>query len=147
MPTMSKLFAAILIAALGYFAADRVAVNLPEEIPPGVMRPVMAFFGIFVGWRLLGPRTGGGMRASMGLGLSSAALLTIIGVFWFAGYEMLRRALRKAYGGNPFEALQDMFQIAVDRLEHLAHADVVAVLVIGGLLAGAICEFVGRRWS
>ncbi len=147
MPTMSKLFAAILVAALGYVAADRVALHLPEEVPPGMLRPVMLVFGIFIGWRFLGRRVGDGYRSAMGLGLSAAVILVLVGLLWFSFFDMIKKAMRLYYGGNPFAALQDMFQIGLELSAHLVYPDVIAVLVLGGILAGVICEAVGRRWS
>lgn len=147
MPTMSKLFGAVFVAVLGYFAADAVAGHLPEEVQHGMLRPMMVFFGLLVGWRFLGKRVGRGMQSAIGMGLSSAVVLVLVGLLFFSGNEMLRRALRKAYGGNPFEALQDMVQIALDFTEYLAQADVIAVLVLGGIAAGVMVELVARRWS
>ena len=147
MPTMSKLFAAFFLGALGYFAADTVALHLPEEVRPGMLRPLSAFFGLLVGWRFLGKRVGHGMQSAIGMGLSASVLLVLICLLFFSGNEMLRRALRKSYGGNPFEALQDMVQIALDFTEYLLQADVIAVLVLGGIAVGMIVELVARRWS
>ena len=107
----------------------------------------MAAFGVLVGWRFLGPRMRGTWQAAAGLGLSSSVFLVLLGLLAFSGYEMLRRAMRMAYGGNPFEALEDMFQIAVDFLPLLGAFDVVAVLIVGGILVGWVTEAVARRWS
>ena len=108
---------------------------------------VVAFFGIFVGWRFLGKRAGSGLNAAPGLGLSAAVILVAVSVFWFSGYEMIRRATRMAYGGDPFAALQDMVQIALDDAPYLAHGDVIGTLVVGGILVGLIVELVAKRWS
>ena len=147
MPTMPKLIAAILVAALGFIAAGRVAAHLPPEIPPGLLQPITAFFGLFVGWRFLGKRVGGGMQSAMGLGLSAVVILLLVSIFWFSGYEMIRRATRMAYGGDPFAALQDMVQIAMEDALHLAYTDVIGVLVLGGMVVGVMVELVARRWS
>ncbi|MCP3971779.1 MAG: TrgA family protein [Rhodobacteraceae bacterium] len=147
MPTMPKLIAAILVAALGYVAADRVAGHLPPETPSGILRELVAFFGLMVGWRFLGRRVGDGLSQGLGVGLSAVALLVLISLIWFSGYEMIRRAMRMAYGGNPFAALQDMMQIAIKQSVYLAHADVIGVLVLGGIVVGVLVELAARRWS
>ena len=147
MPTMPKLFAAVLFAVLGWFAADLVGAHLPPESLQGALRPLSGFFGLMIGWRFIGPRAGGGWRAACGLGLSGAVFLVLIGLMWFSGYQMIRRAMRMAYGGNPFEALEDMFQIAFDNLEYLAHPDVIGALVLGSMAVGLIVEAVARKWS
>ncbi|MCG6902517.1 MAG: TrgA family protein [Rhodobacter sp.] len=147
MPTMPKLIAAVLVAVLGYFAADVVAAHLPPETRHGMLRPMSVFFGLLIGWRFLGRRVGGGVRSGIGLGLSASVILLLVSMTFWAGTEMVHRALRKTYGGNPFEALQDMVQIALDFKEHLAYPDVVIVLVVGGIVVGALVEAAGRRWS
>jgi hypothetical protein len=109
MPTMSKLFAAILLAALGYVVADLVGGHLPPEDRQNALRPITAIFGVIVGWRFLGKRVRGEWAHALGLGASAVALLMLCGLIWFSGYEMLRRATRLAYGGDPVVALEDMF--------------------------------------
>jgi hypothetical protein len=146
MPTASKLVAAILLAALGYAAADRVALHLPPETPPGLLREITAFFGLWVGWKFLGPRVGGGMSSAIGLGLSAMVAMFFVAMGFFAGNEMIKRSLRKSYD-DPFEALQNMVEIAIDNTKHVAYADVILVLVVGGMLVGLLVEATSRRWS
>lgn len=148
MPTMSKLFAAVLVAVVGYFAADKVGGHLPEEMRQGALRSMSAFFGLFVGWRFLGPRVREGtLRSSIGLGISASILLVIVCLIYFSGYEMIKRAMRKAYGGNPFEGLLDMVNIGIEFTDFIGQADVIAVLVLGGIGVGVVVHFVARRWS
>jgi len=147
MPTMPKLFAAVLLAVLGYFAADRIGGHLPPETQQGMLRPMSVIFGIFIGWRFLGRRVGRGFNSGIGMGLSAGIALVLVGLFYFAGVEMLRRAMRMAYGGNPFEALQDMIQIAFGYTIYLANADVLAVLIGGSIGVGLVVEAVAKRWS
>lgn len=149
MPTAAKLFACVLMGALAYVVAKLVGEHLPPETQKGALIPVSVFFGLLVGWRFLGRRIGrgAGMRSAMGLGLSAVVALLLVAMVFFAGYEMIRRAMRMAYGGNPFEALQDMMQIILDNTEYLYHGDVIAALVLGGVVVGALTEAVARRWT
>lgn len=147
MPTMAKLFSAILLGVLGYYVADLVGGHLPDEVRQGSLRPVTAFFGVWIGWRFLGRRIRGDWTSAVGLGLSSALVLAVVALFWFSGYEMIRRSLRLAYGGNPIEALEDMFQIAVDNLQFLAQADVIAAAVVGSIIVGLVVTAISRIWS
>jgi len=147
MPTMGKLFAAVFVAILGYIAADKVGGHLPEEAQQVALRPLSALFGLIVGWRFLGRRTGGGVTSGVGLGLTSSVALVLISLIYFSGYEMVVRATRMAYGGDPFAALQDMIQIALDMTEFVAHQDVLTVLVLGGMTVGVLVDLVARRWS
>lgn len=145
MPTTARLVAAILMAALGWLAAELVKPYLPEAQPVGLFSPISAGIGVLVGWTFTGRRLQAGTGTAAGIGLAGAALL----VFWvtliFAGYEMTRRSLRVIYDGS-VEALQDMVEIAVDDLKMAAQIDVVLGLVLGGLAVGAITQWVARRF-
>jgi len=146
MPTAAKLVAAILTAALGYGVATLIVEHLPEQDRLNWMRETSAILGVLVGWRFLGKRVGGGFHHALGMGLSTALVLFVSGMMTFAFYEMIIRSLRKSYHG-PFEALQGMMAIAIENLEYVQFADVIAVLLVGGMLVGLICEFAARRWS
>jgi len=146
MPTAAKLVAAVLIAALGYYVASLIVPRLPEQTDEGLLREVTAVLGLLVGWRFLGPRMGGGYNFAIGLGLSASLVLTVSSLIAFSGYEMIVRSLRKSYDG-PFEALQGMMDIAIDDLVYLQFPEVLAALILGGILAGFLTEFAARRWS
>ncbi len=147
MPTAAKLISALVMALLGWGVAHLVVPHLPPETRIGWFREISAGLGLLVGWRFLGRRAGGGWNLAPGYGLGAAAIL----VFWmllvFSGYEMLRRAMRKAYGGDPVAALKDMVQIAMDDAVYLQPFEVWGALVLGGLAAGLIAEAAARRWS
>lgn len=147
MPTAAKLISAILLGVLGYIVADRVGAQLPEATRQGMLRPVSAAWGVVLGWRFLGPRANVSLGNAVAIGVSAALLHLICAMFTFAFFEMIRRALRKAYGGNPVEALEDMFQIAVGYLEYLAFTDVLGPLVGGAAVVGLVASFAARRWS
>ena len=78
--------------------------------------------------------------------MSSTLVLTFVALTWFSGYEMIRRAMRLAYGGNPVEALEDMFAIAIDNLQFLAQADVLFAAVIGSAVIGLVVTAISRVW-
>lgn len=146
MPTAAKLVAAVLIAALGYAVASVIAGYFEPHETEGAFRYVSAACGLLIGWRFLGKRAGGGLSSAFGLGLSSAVALVLLGQVVFSGYVMIIRSLRKVYHG-PFEALQGMVDIAIDNFDYLYHGDVLVTLIVGGILAGLLTEFVARRWS
>jgi len=75
---MSKLVAAALLGALGYFVADLIGGHLPPEELQNWLRPMSAFFGVLVGWRYLGKNMRGDWSTAIGLGLSAGALVTLI---------------------------------------------------------------------
>lgn len=145
MPTSARLVGAILLAALGWLGAELVKPYLPEAQPVGWFSPVAAAVGVVVGWSFTGRRLDAGNGTAMGIGLTSAALLALAVVLGFSGYEMVRRSLRVAYDG-PVEALQDLVDIALAHLAVAAQPDVALALVAGGLLVGAITQWVARRF-
>ena len=148
MPTMAKLFAAVLLGALAYVAADAVGNHFPPEDRQGALRQLSAFFGVVIGWRFLGKRVNRGWYGSLGVGLSAGVVLVIVCLVAFSAIEMLRRAMRMSYGGNPIEALEDMFQIGMEMVwDKLAYTDVIVILVVGSMVCGLVTEAVARRWS
>ncbi|GKY89822.1 hypothetical protein STA1M1_36910 [Sinisalibacter aestuarii] len=145
MPTTARLVAAVLMAALGWGVATLATAYLPEGQPVGLFAPVMALWGVIVGWIWTGRKIQEGSGKPLGVGLVGAALL----VFWvllsFAGFEMVRRATRVRYGG-PVEALEDMMKIAMEYVRDQMQPDVIGALVIGGALAGVLTAWVARRF-
>ena len=145
MPTAAKLVAALLLAALGWFAADLVKPYLVEGRPVGLFSPVAAGLGLAVGWAFTGRRLERRTGGAVGIGLASAALL----VFWvtvaFSGYEMIMRSTQRRYHG-PVDALQGMVELGLDDLRRAAQPDVIIALVVGGLVVGAVTHWVSRRF-
>ena len=145
MPTAAKLVAAICLAALGWIVADMIKPLLPEGTQVGLFSPISAAWGAVVGWTFTGKRLGDGTGTAVGIGMGSIFLLGFWVLLSFSGYEMVRLSMRLRYDG-PVEALQDMFQIAVDYLKVSASPEVIGALIAGGLIAGVITGFVAKRW-
>jgi len=146
MPTAAKLFAAVFMGALAYASAHLIVPHLPEEMVIGWFQELTAVLGVLVGWRFLGRRMGGGLHSALGLGLSASLVLVLSALIVFSGNEMIERSLRKAYN-TPVEALKDMMQIAIDDLAYLRPPEVLAMLIVGGMVVGVMTELVARRWS
>lgn len=145
MPTTARLVAAILFAAIGWFTADLVKPLLPEGTAVARFSPISAISGFLVGWIFTGKRIlmGGGL----GLGLTSSILLLFWVLLIFSGYEMLQISMRSNQFDGPMEALQGMFGIMIKYLWLIAIPKVIGALIVGGLLAGWITEFIAKRWS
>ncbi len=146
MPTTAKLVAAICLAMLGWLVADLIKPLLPEGTQVGLFSPISAAWGALTGWRFTGRRLEEGTGAPLGTGLGSAVVL----VFWmllsFSGYEMVRSSVQLHYEGV-VEALQGMFQIAVDYLLLAATPEVIGALVIGGALTGVATSLAAKHWG
>ncbi len=146
MPTMPKAVAALFFAALGYFCGDLIKPLLPEGTRAALLSPTLAGVGALSGWKMSGARAGFGMRASFGYGLTTSALLVLIGDFLFAGQKMLDLAINKRVTG-PMNALKEMVGIFMENIALIATPTIIGALIVGGLFGGWITEYVSRRTS
>lgn len=146
MPTASKLVAAVAYALLGFVAAQTFVKHLPEGTPLGFFREITAAIGFVVGWLVMGKLTRKGYREAINSGLVTA----LIWLFWtllaFALYFMLKKSMRMMYDG-PMEAVTGIFQLMFDYGKMLLVPDMIGVIVVGGVLAGLVSEWAGKRWS
>jgi hypothetical protein len=60
--------------------------------------------------------------------------------------EMLRQTLRNMYDG-PMEAVVDIVRIFIKFGAYVLFPDVLAVLLVGGGLAGMLTEWAAKRWD
>lgn len=147
MPTAPKLIAAILICALGYVAAMQAVANVPDHVPVASVPFIAAGLGLLWGWRFLGRGVGRGVTTGLGIGLTTSAAMALSTLLTVGFIQMIKRSLRMSYD-NPVEALQDWIAISLsDAGAYLLKPEVIGILVVGGLLAGLICELSGRRWT
>lgn len=146
MPTTARLVAAVLMAILGWVAASMAVQYAPDGVPTGVVAPVSAAWGVLIGWVWTGGRLQAGQGKAVGYGFMGAVLMVFWVVLSFSLLQMLGRAVRVRYHGDPVAAVQDMMAISVDYLRLLAHADVLGVLAVGGILIGAITGWAARRF-
>lgn len=147
MPTAGKLIGAILFAALAYFVSDLVKPLLPEGTQTGLMSPLNAFFGLLMGWRIMGRGAGNGYVSSLGYGLTTMVAIVFWCLLLWSGYEMTRRAMRLYYDG-PMEALKEMTVLMAD-YGRMAVTDptVVGAAIVGSLFMAMVTEFFAKRWA
>ena len=146
MPTASKLFAALAFALLAFFAAEILKPHLPEGTQFGNFSFYCALIGLVAGWRVMGPAAGRGWWAAANAGVRTAATTLAIALLIFSIYQMLVLAFRRSYDG-PMEAVVGIFSVGVDYFMHVLQWDVLAVLAVGGGLAGMMSEWASRRWK
>lgn len=144
MPTFARLVGAVLLAALGAFAATLAMPYLPEGEPATMFIPVSALVGVVIGWTFTGRQLERGKGHGAAVGLGSALLLAFWVALLFAVSEMVDRSMRNSYGGSPTHAVQDVFNILIDYSEVLK-LDVILALLVGGVILGWITAFVGRH--
>ncbi len=146
MPTASKLVAAVAYALLGFLAAQTFVKHLPEGTPLGYFREITAAIGFIVGWLVMGKLTRKGYREAINAGLVTALLLVFWALLAFSLYFMLRKSMRMMYDG-PMEAVLGVFQLMFDYGKMLLVPDMLGVILIGGIVAGLVSEWAGKRWS
>jgi len=70
-------------------------------------------------------------------------------IFWVllahSGYEMIKRSLRKQYDTG-MEAVVAVFDIAIEDGATMISFEVILTLIVGGLVAGFVATWVGRRF-
>lgn len=146
MPTASKLVAAMTFALLGFVAAQTFVKYLPEGTPVGYFREITAAIGFVVGWLYMGKLTRKGYREAINSGLVTALLVVFWALLAFSLYYMLKKSMRMMYD-NPMEAVLGVFQLMLDYGKMLLVPDMLGVILVGGILAGLITEWAGKRWS
>lgn len=146
MPTASKLVAAVAYALLGFLAAQTFIKYLPEGTPLGYFREITAAIGFIVGWLVMGKLTRKGYREAINSGLVTALILVFWALLAFSLYFMLRKSMRMMYDG-PMEAVLGIFQLMFDYGKMLVQPDMLGVILMGGIVAGMVTEWAGKRWS
>lgn len=146
MPTAPKLIAALLFGALAFFVSDLVKPLLPEGTQFGAFSVVNAAMGALMGWKISGARAGGSMQASLGYGLTTAAVTVFWCLFLWSGYLMVEASMRLRYDG-PVEALQDMGTMMITFGRTMGTPGIIGSLLVGSLVFGWLTEQVARRYT
>jgi len=145
MPTAPKLIATLLFGTLAFYVSDLVKPLLPPGTQFGYFSIVNLLVGALMGWRISGTRAGHSVRASLGYGLTTAAVT----VFWclliWSGYLMVEASMRLRYDG-PFEALQAMGGMMIEFTRTMATGPILGSLLVGSLFFGWLTEQVARRY-
>ncbi|MBY6055139.1 TrgA family protein [Leisingera daeponensis] len=145
MPTGARLTAALSLALVAFLASFLVMPQMPEGTDFGYFVHVNVVLGLLCGWIFMGRRAGGGLVPAINNGLTGMAVMVLWALFVQGAWEMFRLAMRHRYDG-PFEALSQIFVIALEYFFVIAVPSVLVPLVIGGVLAGLATENASRRW-
>jgi len=146
MPTATKLIAAALFAAIGWLAAQAYIAALPPSTPVGWLRESAAFAGLLCGWLIFGRSSGRGYGVAMGNGISTAVAVAFWVLLFWSIYEMVVKSTKMLYDG-PMEAVLGMFDLMVKYARLMLSPEVLGIMLVGGVLAGLMAEWAGRRWS
>lgn len=146
MPTMGRLVGAILFGALAWYVTLLIMPLFPEGTNLGWFQEVNTAIGLFAGWTIAGPRAGTGYVACFSYGLTTLVAMVVMALFFNSFVVMIERSLRKRYKG-PGEAVTDVFALFMDHAALMATGAILTTLLIGGLVAGLVTEFFGKRFS
>lgn len=147
MPSAARLFGAIFLAVVGYFAAQAFVPSLPENMPVGHLREVCAALGVITGWRVMGRLAGAGYGAAVSNGFRSAVTLVFFALLVFSIREMLLRSMDGRYRG-PMHAITGTFELAYDYgVMLVTNGPAMGILFGGAILAAWVVEIISGVWK
>lgn len=145
MPTAARLVAALTLGVLAIIVSFLIMPLMPEGTDFGNFPWVNMAIGALCGWLLMGPRVGRGFVGAVNNGLTGVTVMLAAGLLFQGAAKMFKQANRQAYD-DPFEALADIFVLALEYFFVIAVPSVLITLAIGGLISGLMTENAGRRW-
>ena len=145
MPTAAKAVAAVLFGALAYGVSLLTIPLFPEGTDPGMYAWINAALGVLLGWRVAGSRARTSLSGAVGYGLTAAIAIAVTALFVHSFIFMIRQSLKRLYAG-PAEAVVDVFSIMIDNAVMVLKPDVIAAILLGGVVAGLVTEWAGRNF-
>jgi hypothetical protein len=146
MPTAARLFGATAFAILGWISANIYANAMPEGSQTGLMREIVAFLGIIIGWRVAGGNAGKGYNPATGTGLRAGIILVFFSLLGFSIYKMVLLSMQMRYDG-PMDAVLGVFDLMMDYGKVMLTSQMIGTLVVGSILGGWLAEFGSRHWK
>lgn len=146
MPTAARLVAAAGLALIAFLVSGMVIPLLPEGLDMGYFTQINIAVGAVSGWVVMGKRAGRGTVPAINNGLGGVAVMLFWALFIYGSIEMFDRAMRNRYGG-PFEAVAAIFELIAEYGLLIATVNIIAAVVIGGILTGLATETASRRWK
>lgn len=145
MPTAARLVAALCLALVALAVSLEVMPRMPESTDFGYFVPLNIALGLVCGWVVTGRHVRLGFFGALNNGIAGVAVLVFWGLVVQGGYEMFRLAMNRRYHG-PLEAIYGIFELSVGYAQVLLAPEIIATLVIGGILSGLITELAGKMW-
>jgi hypothetical protein len=145
MPTAGRLVALIMFAGLAWYASQLIKPLFPEQRNVGLFAEVNAVIGGIIGWRVAGSRANSTWANAISYGFTTMVALVFWALLLHSFGEMIRKSLNRVYEG-PGEAIIGVFGFMYDYGMIMSTPLVWGTLVVGGIIAGLITEFFGRRF-
>ena len=147
MPTAAKLVAAIAFALVAYYASQAVVPMLPEGMRLTKFFALNVGLGAVTGWLVMGRLAGTGYGLAVANGLRTSAVLLFYTLLVHAIIEMIDRAVDMRYR-DTFAALSGLVRLMGDYAGMVFTSPVVmGILILGGVIAALVVEFVSHRWN
>lgn len=146
MPTGAKAAGAVTFAILAFGAATLLLPHLPQSDRGRWFALANAGVGAYIGWRVMGRMVGGDYRAAARAGIYTSVWLLLWSVSLFSVRLMAIRSMQGWYH-SATDALTGVVAVAIGYFQMSLKVEVVGVLLLGGMAAGVVTEFVSRHWS
>ena len=146
MPTLGKLFGALIFAALFAYASTIMVSTYPREVPPPWFYQINIVVGLVCGWQIAGTRAGRGAVAAVSFGITTVIMVAIWSLLIQGVIKMFTNTRGMQYDG-PTAAVVGVFEEAMKYGKMLYSPQLIAVLFIGGILAAIATDWVGRKFS
>jgi hypothetical protein len=147
MPTAAKLVAAIAFGLVAYYASQAVVPMLPEGMRLTKFFALNVALGAVTGWLVMGRLAGAGYGLAVANGLRTSAVLLFYTLLVHAIIEMIDRAVDMRYK-DTFAALSGLVGLTGHYAAMVFTSPVVmGILILGGVIAALVVEFVSHRWN
>ncbi|HBQ36562.1 MAG TPA: tellurium resistance protein [Rhodobacteraceae bacterium] len=146
MPTASRIIGAIFFAALSWYVSELFKPQMPPGTNFGRFSEYNAAIGLICGWVFMGLRYGNNTSSAVGAGLS-AMFATLFWVMLLNSItQMIKLSIRKRYD-DPVEAIVGVFEMALKFGKMLLTTEIIATMLITGIVAGLVAGWGSRRWG
>lgn len=145
MPTAARLVSLVTLAALGWFLADILQVNVAGPQDKSIWLAGMAGIGACVGWMQLGKKVGNRMHQAMFSGVAAVITGILIAIVVGALFLTLNAMQYHAY-----RDIEDLFngltRNLATYLNFVRDEQFLVYAAAGGCLSGLIAEMTHRTW-
>lgn len=145
MPTAAKLVAALSFAFLAFVTCIVLEGTLPEDKRIGYVYEVSMASAALVGWFVSGAAKRTSYAEAAATGLRTATTSVIVALVVLSVATMWTTATRGLYRGL-MDAILDIASNFVKFGSLVLPLVVLGTLFFGGMLAGMVTEWAGRRW-
>ncbi|MEC3860200.1 TrgA family protein [Mesobacterium sp. TK19101] len=146
MPTAARVVAGVLLAIVAFVASEAFKPLMHENTNFGYFSIVNAGIGLLVGWIVIGSRVGRGLTAGFNNGLTGAIALTFWCLFVHGSYKMVEDSFDRRFT-DMLEAIASIFERMLEYGMIMLDVNVIAILLIGGVITGVLAEIASRLWK